>query len=209
VRFANQARLKAAGYRTKLTYPHWLGKVHRGLFVVDLIFSSGNGLCDVDQNWFDFARPAAVLGMPVRLVPVVEMIWQKAFIMERHRFDGAEVAHLLHCCCETLDWDRLLDRFNEHWPLLLAHLVLAQFIYPDDTSPSIRNALSVLVERQQRQTKEPHFMAELQPVCCGTLLSLLEYLPAIQEWGYRDARLPPSGKLTPDEIEHWTATFER
>jgi hypothetical protein len=42
-------------------------------------------------------------------------------------------------------------------------------------------------------------------VCRGTLLSPTEYRIDVDEWGYRDPRLPPSGDLTPEQIEHWTA----
>src|SRR5437016_2055480 len=34
-----------------LTYPHWLGKAHYGPYVIDIVFSSGNGLCRVDRGW--------------------------------------------------------------------------------------------------------------------------------------------------------------
>ncbi|HMC65403.1 MAG TPA: hypothetical protein VKI65_10735, partial [Gemmataceae bacterium] len=39
--------LSAAGYLTELTFPHWLGKVFCGEDFIDVIFSSGNGLCEV------------------------------------------------------------------------------------------------------------------------------------------------------------------
>ena len=38
---------------------------------------------------------ADVLGMPVKIAPVEELLWQKAFVMERERYDGADVAHIL------------------------------------------------------------------------------------------------------------------
>src|SRR5690348_18129368 len=34
---------------------------------VDLVFSSGNGVCVVDDSWFDYALEAEVLGMPVKI----------------------------------------------------------------------------------------------------------------------------------------------
>src|SRR5690349_265917 len=36
--------MRAQGWRTELTYPHWLAKVHAGDDFIDLIFNSGNGL---------------------------------------------------------------------------------------------------------------------------------------------------------------------
>ena len=55
----------------------------------------------------------------VKLVPAEEMIWSKSFIMERERFDGADVAHVLYCRAADLDWERLLRRVRRHgWRVL-------------------------------------------------------------------------------------------
>ena len=84
----------AHGYRTELCFPHWLGKVFGGDDVVDIIFSSGNGLCRVDNDWFEHAASGDILGVMVKLCPAEELIWTKGFIMERERYDGADIAHL-------------------------------------------------------------------------------------------------------------------
>ena len=84
--------------RTEFTFPHWLGKALCGDDFVDIIFSSGNAVATVDDEWFAHAPKANVLGLPARLSPAEEMIWSKAFIMERERFDGADVLHLLLRC---------------------------------------------------------------------------------------------------------------
>ena len=122
--------LAAAGCRTEITFTHWLGKAFHEEDFVDIIYSSGNGLCPVDDAWFDHAVPHLVLGRPASLCPPEEMIWQKAFIQERERFDGADVAHLIHAHGRTLDWRRLLDRFGPHDRVLFGHLVLFGYIYP-------------------------------------------------------------------------------
>ena len=59
--------LARAGYKTELTFPHWLAKATYEGDVVDLIFRAGNGLCEVDDSWFDRARDDELLGMPVKL----------------------------------------------------------------------------------------------------------------------------------------------
>src|SRR3954465_9396809 len=79
------------GYPVELTFPHWLGKIYRGRRYVDVIFSSGNGIAKVDAGWFQNAVEDTVLGQRVLLCPPVEMIWSKAFVMERERYDGADV----------------------------------------------------------------------------------------------------------------------
>ena len=87
--------LAVAGYHTEITFPHWLAKAKQGNDVVDLVFSSGNGVCRVDGDWFAYAVEADVLGMPVKIAPVEELLWQKSFVMERERYDGADVAHII------------------------------------------------------------------------------------------------------------------
>ena len=69
--------LEAAGSRVELTSPLWIGKAFEADEVVDLIFSSGNGLCTVDDDWFANARPGTVLERKVGLIPIEEMIWSK------------------------------------------------------------------------------------------------------------------------------------
>jgi len=83
-----------AGFPTKLKFSHWLGKVSKDEFFVDIIFGSGNGLCPVDEAWFQHAVPSRVRHRSVLLCPPEEMMWSKAFIMERDRFDSADIAHL-------------------------------------------------------------------------------------------------------------------
>src|SRR5438270_3674228 len=95
--------LEAAGFRTEVTFPHWLAKAYKGDDFVDIIFCSGNGAAPVDEQWFEHAVAGEVLGRPVRLVPVEEMIWQKTFIQERERYDGADIAHLLLARGRDLD----------------------------------------------------------------------------------------------------------
>ena len=91
------------GYRTELTFPHWLGKIYCGPGIIDVIFSSGNSIARVDADWFAHAREGEVLGVPVKLCPPEEMIWSKAFVQERERFDGADVMHLVYHFGEGLD----------------------------------------------------------------------------------------------------------
>src|SRR5207248_9902398 len=45
------AVLAAVGCETELSFPHWLAKARCGDDVVDLIFSSGNGVALVDADW--------------------------------------------------------------------------------------------------------------------------------------------------------------
>jgi putative nucleotidyltransferase-like protein len=199
------AALRAAGCETVLTFAHWLAKVHDGDVYVDIIFNSGNGVCVVDDEWFAHACDAEVLGVPVRIPGVEDAIWSKAFIMERERFDGADVAHLLRARAATLDWPRLMQRFGAHWRVLLAHLVLFGFAYPDERSRVPASVMEALFERARREGHEP---APPRGVCAGTLLSREQYLHDIEQLGYADARVVPFGNMTQAQIDCWTDAIE-
>src|SRR5579884_2645373 len=193
--------LREAGYYTEVTFPHWLAKAKQGNDVVDLVFSSGNGVCRVDDMWFSNALEADVLGMPVKIAPVEELLWQKSFVMERERFDGADVAHIIRSCAETLDWDRLMQRFDPHWQLLLAHLTLFAFVYPSERHRLPERVVSDLVARFQTEMSSP---PSENRVCRGTLTSRAQYLLDIGRYGYQDARLAPSGNMSPEDAVYWT-----
>jgi Nucleotidyl transferase of unknown function (DUF2204) len=196
---------RGAGYRVERSFPHWLAKAHRGDDFVDLIYSSGNGVARVDEAWFEHGVEAQVLGMPVRLVPPEEMIWSKSFIMERERFDGADVAHILRATMETLDWERLLSRFGGYWRVLFTHLVLFGFIYPAERGRVPRQLMETLMERLEQDLRTP---STPDRVCQGTILSRQQYLPDIERWGYHDARVSPRGHLSADDTAAWTAAID-
>lgn len=199
--------LEADGCHGEVPFPHWLAKAYCGDHFVDLIFGSGNGVAPVDDGWFTHAVEKTVLDVPVRIVPAEEMIWQKALIMERERFDGADVAHLVRARADKLDWDRLLTRFGDHWPVLLSHLILFSYIYPEERGKIPAEVMRALLERHEAG---PAPSADGQdaadaPLCHGTVLSRTQYVVDIDDWGYQDARLEPVGNMTPDEVAHWTA----
>lgn len=195
------AALAAAGCETELSFPHWLGKARCGDDFVDVIFSSGNGMSSVDDEWFKHSVPEEVFGRAVRLIPVEEMIWSKAFIMERERFDGSDVAHILRASAERIDWTRLVARFGDAWRVLMAHLVLFGFIYPGERHRIPPGVLSELSSRLQRELATPPAGPR---VCRGTVLSRAQYLVDIERWGYADPRLAPEGNLTEREAAIWT-----
>ena len=196
---------EAAGYRSELTFPHWLGKAIKGDDFVDLIFSAGNGVAVVDERWFEFAVEDKVFGVDVKLIPAEEMIWSKGLIMERERFDGADVAHVILATGERLNWKRLLERYGKHWRALYAHLVLFGFTYPADRSRIPAWVMTELSERIASETSQPDAS---EKICYGTIISRQQYLTDINQRGYQDGRLRPIGNMSAEEIAHWTAGIE-
>jgi len=198
--------LRAAGFKTEVAFTHWLAKAHHGDKFIDVIYSSGNAVAAVDDEWFAHAVDVEVLGVPVKLCPAEEMIWSKALIMERERYDGADVAHLFRHCSGLLNWDRLVTRFGAHWRVLLSHFVLFGFIYPGERALIPAAVMRDLVNRLLAELDVP---TRDSKVCQGTLLSRGQYLVDVDDWGYEDARLQPRGAMTEEQIAVWTAAIDK
>jgi hypothetical protein len=179
------ASLERAGFRTELLDPVWLGKGFRDEFFVDVIFSSGNGLAIVDDLWFAHARRGEVMGLPVLLAPAEEIIWSKAFVCERDRFDGHDIAHMVRACGERLDWRRLLARFDAHWEVLLSHLVLYRFAFPSERTKVPDWVMRELLRRTWEGMAQGDWERR---VCRGPLVSKTQYLHVLKHLGFEDAR---------------------
>jgi putative nucleotidyltransferase-like protein len=197
--------LEARGYQIELRFPHWLAKAFKDGHFIDIIFSSGNGICTVDDDWFHYAHDAVVVGVPVQILPPEEMIWSKAFIMERERYDGADIAHLVRARATMLDWPRLLRRFNSHWRVLFSHLILFGFIYPANRLQIPMWIMEELLRRLRHEMTSPSDSR----LCQGTLLSWSQYLMHTQGGEYEDARHRPRGTLTLMETRQMTETLSR
>jgi hypothetical protein len=195
--------LSEAGYETELVFEHWLAKVYSEQAFVDLIFGSGNGIARVDDGWFRQAPQAEVLGVPVSVCPPEETIWSKSYIMERERYDGADVAHLLRACGPQLDWQHLLERIGTDGNVLLSHLLLFSFVYPSE-APVIPDWVMTQLWQRQRRERGP---GAARRTCRGTLLSREQYLMDIDKWCYEDERLV-RGTMTPQQIADWTAAID-
>jgi hypothetical protein len=198
--------LTRLGFKTEVAFSHWLAKAFNGDRFIDIIYNSGNGIVEVDDEWFAHAIDEEVLGVPVKLCPAEEMIWSKSLIMERERYDGADVAHLLRHCSGMVNWDRLVRRFGPNWRVLLSHLILFGFIYPGERALIPAAVVRDLVNRLLAELDAP---TRNSKVCQGTLLSRAQYLVDIDQWGYEDARIAPRGSMTPDQIAEWTAAIDK
>jgi hypothetical protein len=190
--------LRAQGIYTRLVFPHWLGKALEGRAQVDIIFSGGNGITRVDDDWFTRATPSRVLGFNALLCPAEELLWSKAFVMERERFDGADVLHLILKQGPMLDWLHLCDRFRGHERVLLVYALLFEYVYPGEQG----RIPDWVVPRLLETPVAPAIAGD--QVCRGTLISREQFLVDVEKWGYADARLPPYGPMSPRELAIWT-----
>ena len=196
------ALMQGEGWRTEMTYPHWLAKVYAGEDFIDLIFNSGNGLTPVDDRWFDDNAQAEILGVPVRVANMEDGLLSKCFIMERERYDGADVAHTIQANAERIHWPHLVERFGANWRVLLAHLTLFGFIYPGERHRVPAWVMEHLMQKLADETRNPP--TEDRRICGGTLLSREQYLHDVENLGYVDGRLTPVSTMTPDDVRTWT-----
>jgi hypothetical protein len=186
--------LSKAGVRTELTARHWIGKAFHKNYLVDFIVGLANGVGQVDDVWFANQRRGVLFGLSLPLMAPEEMIWSKAFVMERDRFDGADIAHLFLSHGSDLDWERLLHHFRSHEEVLLAHLYLFRYIFPKGS----KTIPSYLLPRLQKAL--PKLSKKDAHLCRGTLFSRTQYTVDVERRGYKDARLPPYGTLTAQQI---------
>jgi hypothetical protein len=138
----------------------------------------------------------------VKLSPIEELIWSKSFVMERERFDGADVTHLLRARGHVIDWPRLIARYGDYLLILAAHLLLFRFAYSD----AHRLIPAWVFERVLGAAAPPAADVE-SPTCYGTLLSREQYLADVAQLGYADARLA-RGHMDGHALQIWTAAID-
>jgi hypothetical protein len=177
------AHFQERGYTVEIEDERWLGKVFRGEHFFDVIFASSNGTMPVNDQWFEDARQLEVFGTTVRIVGPTELIWSKAFIQLRHRYDGADVVHVILKQPQAIDWKRLLAYMELHWEVLLMHLLNFRWIYPAERNHVPRWLMEELLARLHRQLELP---PPQMKVCRGRMFSRVDYRIAVEEWGYAD-----------------------
>jgi len=177
--------LHEAGFVLRLEDLHWLAKGFIGDRFVDLIYGMGNSVAFIDEQWFTHSRPGVLAAQPVRIAPAEELIWHRLFISERHRHDMSDIVHLLLCVGDVLDWERLVARVGQHWPLLLAQLQMFSYVYPGYRS----NIPSWVTERLLDQARADICRDEEDAdLTRGTLISRFSFAIDVREWGFSDPR---------------------
>jgi hypothetical protein len=177
--------LRDAGFVTRLEDPHWLAKATHGEYFVDLIYGMGNGVAPIDESWIEHSRPSILAAVPVRIAPPEELIWHRLFISERHRHDVADILHLILCLGDTFDWQRLVTRVGQHWPLLLAQLLTFSYVYPGYRTNIPAWVYDQLLDRARREAADDATGADFTR---GPLISRFSFTIDTREWGFSDPR---------------------
>lgn len=183
--------LGEAGFITRLEQSHWLAKAvsrdNRDHFV-DIIYGMGNGLAFIDDDWYRHSTPAILAASQVRVAPPEDLIWHRLFINERHRHDMADIAHLILTVGHQMDWQRLIDRAGEHWPLLLSQVMMFRYVYPGYRDQVPQWVIRELLGRADEAGREQSAQGAEHDLTRGTLISRFSFAIDVNEWGFHDLR---------------------
>ncbi len=174
--------LKDNGYEVEVTDARWLAKVYKDGYFIDIIFNTTNNLCPVDDSWFDHAPEATLFDLSVHCVAPEDLIWCKMYIQDRDRFDGADINHMILKKGKDLDWAHLLNRMEQHWHLLLSHLLTFQFVYPSERDIIPRPFFNDLLRRAKEQFDLP---PSKNKVCLGPVIDHSSYEIDVLEWDFK------------------------
>jgi hypothetical protein len=177
------AHFRARGHRVEIEDHRWRAKVFDGDNFFDVIFASRLGNAPVSDQWFKDAPLVEVFGTTVRVIAPTELIWSKAFVQLRHRYDGADIINLILRRHQDIDWARLLAHMDLQWEVLLAHLVNFRWAYPSERDHIPRWLMAELARRLAAQLDRP---PPPRRVCRGRMFSEIDYEAAINDWGFAD-----------------------
>ena len=100
----------------------WIYRGYKDGVILDLIWSLPNHRMRVDEDWFTKGRHIVLYGKELPLIPIVELIRSKIYVLQGDRCDWPDLINVLYQEVETIPWDVLVDKM---WPdeALLAGLI--------------------------------------------------------------------------------------
>jgi len=171
------------GFTTEIEDERWIGKVFHGELFFDVIFNSAAAINPVTDAWFGERHSAKIMGLDVQLIPPTELLFSKAFVQMRSKYDGPDVAHLILRRRGDIDWKRLLAHMEQYWEVLLMHVLNFRFIYPTERDAIPDWLLDELLTRLNERARLP---VPQTRICRGRLFSREDYLIDVTDWGFAD-----------------------
>jgi hypothetical protein len=175
---------KDHGFDVEMIDERWLARITRGDLFVDIIYNMPTVTTHVTDEWFELAPKAELFGATVKLVPATQFIWSKIFVQDHHRYDGADVAHMMLKCHDRIDWERLLSHLELYWEVLLMAVLNFRFIYPSERDLVPKWLFDELLDRlrDQEKVKPPG-----KKICRGRIFSPRDYAIDVDQWGFSEA----------------------
>jgi hypothetical protein len=166
-----------------------------------LITGMSNGIVTVEDSWIEGSARAKVTGVQTRVLAPEELIASKMFVLFRERYDGADIAHVIHGTRGQLDWDRLLHLAGDHWELLFYAMILFKYVYPGKTDFIPKKIWESMLERTRQAIENPDPKAQFR----GSLLDERMFAIDVAEWGMNDllgeSRKRREGEIDKDKAE--------
>ncbi|HEY8593154.1 MAG TPA: nucleotidyltransferase [Sphingomicrobium sp.] len=175
---------KEHGFGVEIVDERWLSRITRGELFVDVITNMPTVTTHVTDEWFVNAPETELFGAKVNLVPPTQFIWSKIFVQDHHRYDGADVAHMILKRHNEIDWRRLLSHMELYWEVLLMALLNFRFVYPSERDLVPQWLMDELLERlrDQQDIEGPG-----KKVCRGRIFSPRDYAVDVEKWGFSEA----------------------
>jgi len=126
----------------------WIYHATKKRVLVDLIWQPPNHLSPVDESFHARGQEGAFLEVPVRFIPPDELLWAKVFTLNRDRCDWPDLFHVVRARPGGLDWEHVVRKMGEHWPVLLSFIILYDWAYPSETQCIPRGLREELLERK-------------------------------------------------------------
>jgi hypothetical protein len=108
----------------------WIFRAIQEGILVDIIWDTPNRRAHVDQQWIDRALSINFRGESMLAVPAEELIFIKAFVLQKDRCDWTDIINVLHFQAGHLDWEHIIRRFGPELPILRAILNVFAWVCP-------------------------------------------------------------------------------
>ena len=97
----------------------------------------------------------------------------------------SDIVHLMLCCGDTIDWERLVNRVGEHWPLLLSQILMFSYVYPGYRANIPDWVPEGLLERARAEVGRN---SDDMDYTRGPLISRFSFAIDVSEWGFNSPR---------------------
>jgi hypothetical protein len=121
-------------YDTKPYNRDWIYRAHSSEVIVDSIWAMANKRAQVDRDWLQRGPMIRMFDREFRVIPAEELIWSKVYVMQRDRCDWPDILNLICATGPALDWEHLIARVAEDFPLLKALVSIFAWVSPEGAS---------------------------------------------------------------------------
>ena len=108
----------------------WIFRAHQEAGIFDVIWALPNHRVEIDEPWFERARPFRLRGREFRAAPAEEIMRVKLYVMQRGRCDWPDVLNILAATVEQVDWHWLVKRMGRDVSLLHGLLAVFNWLCP-------------------------------------------------------------------------------